>query len=223
MKDNESIVENGANRRSFLKTGFVAAATTTLGTALLPSSLSALGKSRDGDGTSGDRGECGGVSACPSPTGTGSTVRRYVIGTDTDKASFVEFSGCATVSETLGSDGFGGTLWKTATTPVDNTGTTDTAVGPSQPILQPNETLFAFVSFGKEGTPKHSTATIDYVVILEGEVTLTMDKDEIHLKEGDTVVIRGANHAWSRTSDKPCLAVVASIYATPLTSFTPPS
>ncbi len=49
------------------------------------------------------------------------------------------------------------------------------------------------------------TATLDFCYILEGEITLILDTEEVHLMEGDTVVQRGANHAWSNRSDKPCL------------------
>lgn len=49
------------------------------------------------------------------------------------------------------------------------------------------------------------TATLDFCYILEGEITLVLDTEEVHLKEGDTVIQRGTNHAWSNRSDKPCL------------------
>jgi uncharacterized cupin superfamily protein len=46
--------------------------------------------------------------------------------------------------------------------------------------------------------------------VLEGEITLVLDTEEVHLKECDTVVQRGTNHAWSNRSDKPCLIVFSS-------------
>ncbi len=49
------------------------------------------------------------------------------------------------------------------------------------------------------------TMTVDFCHILEGEITLILDTEEVHLKEGDTVVQRGTNHAWSNRSDKPCV------------------
>ena len=48
------------------------------------------------------------------------------------------------------------------------------------------------------------TRTLDFCHILEGEITLVLDTEEIHLKGGDTVVQRGTNHSWSNRSDKPC-------------------
>jgi mannose-6-phosphate isomerase-like protein (cupin superfamily) len=49
----------------------------------------------------------------------------------------------------------------------------------------------------------HRTETIDYAVVLEGEVTMLLDGEDVHLKAGDVVIQRGTNHAWSNRSDKP--------------------
>jgi naringenin degradation protein FdeH len=51
------------------------------------------------------------------------------------------------------------------------------------------------------------TRTFDFCYVLEGEITLVLDSEEVHLKEGDTVIQRGTNHAWSNRSDKPCIVV----------------
>jgi len=42
----------------------------------------------------------------------------------------------------------------------------------------------------------HTTSSIDYVVLLRGEVTLLLDEDEVDLKPFDVVIQRGTNHAW---------------------------
>jgi mannose-6-phosphate isomerase-like protein (cupin superfamily) len=49
----------------------------------------------------------------------------------------------------------------------------------------------------------HRTETIDYAVVLEGEVYMLLDGEDVHLKAGDVVIQRGTNHAWSNRSDKP--------------------
>ena len=49
----------------------------------------------------------------------------------------------------------------------------------------------------------HRTETMDYAVVLEGEVVMLLDDDEVHLKAGDVVIQRGTNHAWSNRSGKP--------------------
>jgi mannose-6-phosphate isomerase-like protein (cupin superfamily) len=48
------------------------------------------------------------------------------------------------------------------------------------------------------------TRTLDYVLVMSGEVTLVLDTEEVHLKRGDTVVQIGGSHAWSNRSDAPC-------------------
>ena len=48
------------------------------------------------------------------------------------------------------------------------------------------------------------TRTLDYVLVMSGEVTLVLDTEEVHLKRGDTVVQIGGSHAWSNCSDAPC-------------------
>lgn len=49
----------------------------------------------------------------------------------------------------------------------------------------------------------HRTETVDYAVVLEGEIVMLLDEEEVHLKAGDVVIQRGTNHAWSNRSDKP--------------------
>ena len=58
------------------------------------------------------------------------------------------------------------------------------------------------------------TRTLDFALIIEGEITLVLDTEEVHLKAGDTVVQRGTNHAWSNRSDKPCTIAFSSHDAT---------
>src|SRR5262245_28375224 len=54
------------------------------------------------------------------------------------------------------------------------------------------------------------TRTLDFCVILDGEITLVLDTEEVHLAVGDTVVQRGTNHAWSNRSDRPCTIAISS-------------
>ena len=50
----------------------------------------------------------------------------------------------------------------------------------------------------------HRTESIDYALILSGEITMLLDDGEVLLKAGDVVVQCGTNHAWSNRSDAPC-------------------
>ena len=50
----------------------------------------------------------------------------------------------------------------------------------------------------------HRTETIDYAVVLDGEITLLLDDEDVQLKAGDVVIQRGTSHAWSNRSQKVC-------------------
>ena len=50
----------------------------------------------------------------------------------------------------------------------------------------------------------HRTESVDYGVVIEGEMTLVLDQGEVLLKPGSVVVQRGTNHAWANRSGKPC-------------------
>jgi naringenin degradation protein FdeH len=50
----------------------------------------------------------------------------------------------------------------------------------------------------------HRTRTIDYAVILSGEIDMLLDDSEVHLKAGDVVVQRATNHAWVNRGKAPC-------------------
>ena len=52
--------------------------------------------------------------------------------------------------------------------------------------------------------------TLDFCLVIEGEITLVLDTEEVQLNAGDTVVQRGTNHAWSNRSDKPCVIAFSS-------------
>jgi uncharacterized cupin superfamily protein len=45
---------------------------------------------------------------------------------------------------------------------------------------------------------------------MEGEITLVLDTEEVHLQAGDTVIQRGTNHAWSNRSTQPCVVAFSS-------------
>lgn len=59
----------------------------------------------------------------------------------------------------------------------------------------------------KAGSPHplmHRTESVDYGVVIEGELTLVLDDSEVQLRPGSVVVQRGTNHAWANRSGKPC-------------------
>ncbi len=50
----------------------------------------------------------------------------------------------------------------------------------------------------------HTTRTIDYGIVLSGEIDLELDAGEVHLRAGDVVVQRATRHAWRNRGDDPC-------------------
>ena len=57
----------------------------------------------------------------------------------------------------------------------------------------------------------HKTETIDYIILLKGDVTLVLDQEEVDLKPFDVVVQRGTNHAWVNNGDEPALLIAVLI------------
>ena len=62
----------------------------------------------------------------------------------------------------------------------------------------------------------HKTKTVDYIILLEGEVTLLLDEDEVDLKPFDVVIQRGTKHAWINKGSTPALLAAILIDAKPL-------
>jgi mannose-6-phosphate isomerase-like protein (cupin superfamily) len=73
-----------------------------------------------------------------------------------------------------------------------------------------NETA---ATYGKGGRHPlmHRTETIDYAIILSGEITMVLDDVDVVLTAGDVVVQCGTNHAWSNRSDSPCVVAFVLI------------
>ena len=62
----------------------------------------------------------------------------------------------------------------------------------------------------------HKTATIDYAIVLSGEIYALMDEGEVLLKAGDVLIQRGTNHAWSNRTDQPATLAFVLIDAEPV-------
>ncbi len=50
----------------------------------------------------------------------------------------------------------------------------------------------------------HRTKSVDYAIVLEGEIDMLLDDSEVHMKAGDFLVQQGTNHAWVNRSDQVC-------------------
>jgi mannose-6-phosphate isomerase-like protein (cupin superfamily) len=71
----------------------------------------------------------------------------------------------------------------------------------------------AAATFGKGGRHPlmHRTETIDYAIVLSGEITMVLDDEDVQLRAGDVVVQCGTNHAWSNRSKEPCVVAFVLI------------
>ena len=62
----------------------------------------------------------------------------------------------------------------------------------------------------------HRTRSIDYAIILSGEIWAIMDEGETKMVAGDVLIQRGTNHAWANRSGAPCVVAFVLIDAKPL-------
>lgn len=134
------------------------------------------------------------------------SLRRVVTGLDADGKSTVIIDGAiAPISE------MGGMVWRTDTVPADNSGSDDLAGGPfDREMMEGGGSTFMVIAF-EPGIAEywHATQTIDYIVVLEGEIVLQLEAGEARLKTGDFVVDRGVIHNWR--NDGAVRAVIACI------------
>lgn len=61
----------------------------------------------------------------------------------------------------------------------------------------------------------HETGTVDYIIVLEGRVTLLLDEDEVDLEPFDVVIQRGTNHGWISKGSEPALLAAILVDAEP--------
>ncbi|HYX66950.1 MAG TPA: cupin domain-containing protein, partial [Burkholderiales bacterium] len=62
----------------------------------------------------------------------------------------------------------------------------------------------------------HKTATVDYIVVLKGEIYAVLDQGETLLRPGDVFIQRGTNHSWSVRGNEPCVIAVVLVNAKPV-------
>jgi hypothetical protein len=172
-------------------------------------------------------------------------VRRVITGHDADGKSVIASDGIApNVKELPSFPGLALTdLWETSGAPASNEGSADAAARPIHLEPPKNGTLLRIVEFppdstrpsssdGREGFKAigaghvqdrhssdpmmHRTNTIDYIVVLKGEIYAVMEKGEALLKPGDVFIQRGTMHSWSVRTNEPCIVAVVLVNSKPL-------
>jgi hypothetical protein len=62
----------------------------------------------------------------------------------------------------------------------------------------------------------HKTSSVDYAIVLAGEIYAMMDEGEMVLRAGDVLIQRGTNHAWSNRTDEPAILAFVLVDADPV-------
>lgn len=153
-------------------------------------------------------------------------VRRIVTG-HRDGRAVVLFDGPAPNQKLRQASGLVSTLlWVTDETPADITGSTDKSLREIGVPPPRGGTIFRVVDFPPEGTARsreailqemgltehggarhaamHRTRSVDYAIVLEGELDMLLDESEVHLRAGDVLVQQGTNHAWVNRGTQTC-------------------
>ncbi len=136
-------------------------------------------------------------------------------------------------------------LWETASTPADNRGSANSIARGHRLPPPKHGSVFRVIEYPPDSerlaaladeaahpddsgraeatdrnNPRHAgfhkTATIDYAIVLEGEIYAMMDEGEALLKAGDVLVQRGTNHSWSNRTSKPAVVAFVLIDAEPI-------
>lgn len=109
-------------------------------------------------------------------------------------------------------------IWSSEGFPVDNTGDADPS-GKKVGTFVDNGTVFRIVSFAPGVSPRnHRTDSIDYAVVMSGEIDMDLDGEITHLKAGDVLVQRGTIHNWVNKGTVPCVIAFTLISAKPVTA-----
>lgn len=139
--------------------------------------------------------------------------RRVVTGHSPDGVSVVLSDGPVPVSRRLPGDGVAfHEIWNTAGAPATITAeepepTERELAVPPPPRgtkIRINEFQPGHLNPAGLQSPVHRTASVDYGIVLEGEITLVLDDSEVTLGAGDVVVQRGTDHAWANRGDTVC-------------------
>lgn len=110
-------------------------------------------------------------------------------------------------------------VWSTETFPVNNSGAKDESTRPVG-TTPPEGTVFRIIEYGPGVAPRnHRTSTIDYAVVVSGEIDMELDDGvNVRLKAGDVLVQRGTIHNWINNGTVPCVIAFVLIDAKPVTA-----
>jgi quercetin dioxygenase-like cupin family protein len=143
-------------------------------------------------------------------------VRRVVTGHDANGRAVIKID---EVSNSITSNRPGATacvVWTTESFPVNNTGDADEGLRKVGTTLK-NGTVFRVIEFAPGVAPRnHRTDSIDYAVVVSGEIDMEIEDSVVHLKAGDVLVQRGTIHNWVNRGTQPCVMAFVLVDAKPV-------
>jgi quercetin dioxygenase-like cupin family protein len=146
------------------------------------------------------------------------SIRRVVTGHDAAGRAVVAIDEIAAnlVSRRPGHTSY--VIWSNDTTPADNDEDGDAGLRDIADCGQEGA-IFRVIEFAPGVAPRmHRTLTVDYAVVISGEILMRLDDSEVTLRAGDCLVQRGTIHDWVNTTDQPCVMAFVLIAAKPLIS-----
>ena len=143
-------------------------------------------------------------------------VRRVITGHDASGKAVILFDSAASNVKHRPSGLISTLLWLTEESPARASGDADRAMREIGIPPPPLGSVFRIVDFpaGTVGE-MHRTRSIDYAVVLEGEIDMVLDESEVHLKAGDVLVQQATNHGWMNHSTANCRIAFVLIDAEP--------
>jgi quercetin dioxygenase-like cupin family protein len=113
---------------------------------------------------------------------------------------------------------FSSVIWTTEGFPVDNDTGADTSTRKTGTTLD-NGVVFRVVSFGPGVAPRnHRTDSVDFAVVISGEIDMELDDEVVHLRAGDVLVQRGTIHNWVNKGKEPCVIAFTLVAAKSVTA-----
>jgi len=140
-------------------------------------------------------------------------VRRVITGHDATGRATVQIDGIVDNSFVGRPGATVHPVWSTEGFPVDNDDQDDAGLRKTGTTL-PNGTIFRVIEFAPGvAWRNHRTDSIDYGIVLSGEIDMELDGSSVHLKEGDVLVQRGTIHNWINRGSAPCVIAIILIAA----------
>ena len=144
------------------------------------------------------------------------SVRRVVTGHDENGKAIVDIDEVVTSAGGSRPGLSAKVLWTTDRSPADNNSNEDMSLWPVH-AAAPNGSTLRVIEYLPGVHPRnHRTSSVDYAIVVKGEIDMTMDDTEIHLSAGDVLVQRGTIHNWENRGTEPCVIAFVLIDADPI-------